>query len=667
MEALFTSSRVTSIDSPKMYWTIQYDYKRSGTDMLYQFKWNVYLGTTTGWYDDAMQLQLFLNGVQNNVTVKPFKSDNKGWNYSGTTGWYTVANKTSGTTPFYAVLKDTSTGSVKATSSTYQLHVSPCGATLSSASNFTDEENPTIYYSNPLGNNVDALEVCITPDDTNVEVDYKTVQKTGSQFTFSLTEEERKVLRRNTTAPSRTVHFVLKTTIDGVDFYSYAKSTLSIVNGNPSFTSSQITYDDSNTAIKNITGSTTSSPIIVKGKSSLAITYTAAKGEKEATITKYEFTLNGEPKTVNSAGGGTVDFGLINSDSNLTLTAKVTDSRGNSTTVTKTIVVEQYTNPTLSPYGSNSTIICGRSNSSGTLDRSGTSLKVAVKASCFSLSNWKNTGTLSLLGLATNEIPLDSVNGSVSYNDVVPSVTLAATSVYTVIVKCADRFGESECAKVTFTIPSQYADFHLKKGGKGAAFGELATESNVLSIAAEWLLKAKGGISAVGKKITDVATPTATTDATNKAYVDAINTTLTHSIATTNNNLNALATTGTWIPTVNTGSLSSVTATYAKVGSLVHVFLNAAYTTGNADITLQISGLPYTAKYTTAGTIGWTNIYFYTSKEHTTAMTNIVPEVVGGNKYITLSGWSGGRMWGDTKSNCINSGTFRLCITYQIS
>jgi hypothetical protein len=61
----------------------------------------------------------------------------------------------------------------------------------------------------------------------------------------------------------------------------------------------------------------------------------------------------------------------------------------------------------------------------------------------------------------------------------------------------------------------------LRDGGRGAAFGEMATETDVLSISENWLLKAKKGASMEGKKITNVATPSATTDAANKSYVDS--------------------------------------------------------------------------------------------------------------------------------------------------
>ena len=245
-------------------------------------------------------------------------------------------------------------------------------------------------------------------------------------------------------------------------------------------------------------------------------------------------------KTATTAG--TVSFGVISANSNLTLTAKVTDSRGNSTTVTKTIVIEQYTKPTLSPYGSNKAIICGRSNSSGTIDRMGTSLKISVKGACFPLSNGKNTATLTLSGITTNPIELTT-----SYNQNVPNVTLAGTTVYTATIKCTDKFGEY--AQVKVIIPSQYADFNLRDGGRGAAFGEMATETDVLSISENWLLKAKKGASMEGKKITNVATPTANTDGANKQYVDTLVSNLatsTASVGSTVDYVVAQGTSGIW-------------------------------------------------------------------------------------------------------------------------
>ena len=100
MNPIFTQLQWSS--KPVAYWTIQYEYKRSGADMLYRFWWNVWLNSSASWYYDGMQLQLFLNGTQKNVTVKGYDSSEKGWNYVGLTEWYTVPNKTSGSVSFYA-------------------------------------------------------------------------------------------------------------------------------------------------------------------------------------------------------------------------------------------------------------------------------------------------------------------------------------------------------------------------------------------------------------------------------------------------------------------------------------------------------------------------------------------------------------------------------------
>lgn len=123
MVMIFNSSKWLS--SPVAYWTINYEAKRSGSDTLVRFYWKVWLGSSSSYYYDGLQLQLFLDGSQKNVTVKGYNSSEEGWSYEGTTGWYTIANKTSGTVPFYAKLYDTNSKTIKVTSSTYYLTVAP--------------------------------------------------------------------------------------------------------------------------------------------------------------------------------------------------------------------------------------------------------------------------------------------------------------------------------------------------------------------------------------------------------------------------------------------------------------------------------------------------------------------------------------------------------------
>lgn len=339
MTTLFDSAQWST--SPVAYWTIQYEYQRSGVNMQYRFYWKVWLKNSTSWYNDGLQLRLFLNGVQNNITVKAYNSTVSGWSYEGTTGWYTVSNKTSGTTPFYASLYDTNTYETKSTSETYSLAVSPCQATMTSAPDFNDESNPTIYYTNLAANNVSSLQACISLTGDIADIVYRDVPKTGTSYTFNLTEAERNVLRNATkTSNSRTVMFCLRTIIDGHTFYSNITKTLSIINANPLFTASQVSYADTNSTVVAITGN---NQHIVQNKSSLQVTFESATGKKGASISGYTLTVNGATKTATASGN--VSFGAINSGSNVTLSISAKDSRGNVTTVEKTITILPYATP----------------------------------------------------------------------------------------------------------------------------------------------------------------------------------------------------------------------------------------------------------------------------------------------------------------------------------
>lgn len=133
MQDIFKDNKWCS--SPEAYWTLQYEYKRDGANMKYRFSYKVWLKLSGGWYYNALKMPIYLN--KNNVAtiqVKYYNSNEKGWTYSGTTDWFTIENKVSGTTPFYAQLVDTggyaqANWDVVGTSDTYNLSVAPAYAT----------------------------------------------------------------------------------------------------------------------------------------------------------------------------------------------------------------------------------------------------------------------------------------------------------------------------------------------------------------------------------------------------------------------------------------------------------------------------------------------------------------------------------------------------------
>lgn len=218
----------------------------------------------------------------------------------------------------------------------------PRQANLTSAPDFNDEANPTIGYSNPAGNSVSSLDACISITGSSDDIGYRAVSKTGSSYTFNLTEAERNLLRGACpNSNSLSVKFFLRTVISGNTYYSILTKTMTIVNGNPTFSDSNITYKDSNSTTVAVTGNNQK---LVQNLSNLLATITSATAKKSASISKYEATINGVTKTITSAGN--IDFGVINSANNLTLSVKVTDSRGNTATASKTVTFLAWVLPT---------------------------------------------------------------------------------------------------------------------------------------------------------------------------------------------------------------------------------------------------------------------------------------------------------------------------------
>lgn len=205
----------------------------------------------------------------------------------------------------------------------------PRQATLTAAPDFNDEGNPVITYSNPAGTAVGSLQACIADSNGSViHVPYRDIDKSGSTYTFSLTDAERKALRlAYNTANTNTVKFYVKTVIGENIYYSSLAKTFSIVNAMPTLNPTAV---DTDAAMKGFTGDANK---VVRYYSDLQYAANAA-ALKEATIKSYKITCGSLTSTAASGTFSNVSTG--------TITFTVTDSRGNSTT--KTL------NKTLIPY-----------------------------------------------------------------------------------------------------------------------------------------------------------------------------------------------------------------------------------------------------------------------------------------------------------------------------
>ena len=282
-----------------------------------------------------------------------------GWTgnmYEGTTlysGTKTISHAADGTKTLSASgwIKQYSSGAANNTGSgSWALPTIARQANLSTVQSFDDTGNPTITYTNAAGNSVTSLQACIADSAGNtIYAAYRNVNKTGTlSYTFNLTTAERNALLA--ACPSSTtlnVKFYLKTVIGSNTFYSSKTAVMTVVNGNPTFTN--FAFADTNSTITGITGN---NQILVQGKSTLAVTISSANkavANKSASMVNYVASFSGKSVQANySSSGNTLTFtdNAFSSGSQL-LSVKATDSRNNSTTVTKNVTVLAYANPVI--------------------------------------------------------------------------------------------------------------------------------------------------------------------------------------------------------------------------------------------------------------------------------------------------------------------------------
>ena len=206
-------------------------------------------------------------------------------------------------------------------SGTMALTSIPRGATITSAPNFTDEDSPTVKYSNPAGG---SLQVGIYKTDGSTALaGYRTA--TGSSYTFRFTAAEKANLQKvNTGGNTATVRFCLKSVVGGQTFLKSVDRTLTIANPAPTLNP---TVTDSNDVTYALTGDRSK---LVKYHSNAKVTF-GASAVKGATLKSKKVTCATQALTADGTMQG-VESGAFS--------FSVTDSRDNTTakTVTKDMV-----------------------------------------------------------------------------------------------------------------------------------------------------------------------------------------------------------------------------------------------------------------------------------------------------------------------------------------
>ena len=230
------------------------------------------------------------------------------------------------------------------------------------------------------------------------------------------------------------------------------------------------------------------SGLYIQTKTGIKATFTATS--TYSTISSYKMTIGsitieGNPATLTS----------FSTAGDKTVIGTVTDARGYSTSVTKSVTVIPYGIPKVVSYSGEKAVICERCTNDGTLNDAGTYLRIKVgrdyskvmvgetqKNFCrlgyrykVSSANSYSSDVVLIETDGTHKHPsgtfvVSTSNNNDEINVAIPNIVVSPTTSYDVQIFVSDTMGETD----TFTVrvPTAGTDFHLREGGKGAAFGK---------------------------------------------------------------------------------------------------------------------------------------------------------------------------------------------------
>lgn len=230
-------------------------------------------------------------------------------------------------------------------------------------------------------------------------------------------------------------------------------------NETPTLAAANVSTYDATTAVTGITGQTAAGGWLVQGLSQLKVAITAAASTANSndgsTISKYEVTFAGVTKTLSvGTTGGT--WGVFNGSGNQTVSIKVTDSRGLSSTITKTVNYVAYRAPSIS-------LTAGRANNYGeTVNISASYTGSDVSGKNGVKVQWSGASKSGYLA------------GSASAYDTTETGTKSTTATgvnnetaYTFTATITDKFGKSTTSSVKVPVgqPTMFVD--VEQAGVG--------------------------------------------------------------------------------------------------------------------------------------------------------------------------------------------------------
>ena len=341
----------------------------------------------------------------------------------------------------------------------------PRKATITSAPDFNDTDNPTITYANPVGELATSLQACISLTGSSDDIAYRDISKTGGSYTFNLTETERNtLLDASPNSNTLSVIFIVKTELNGVTYYDTLTKTMTIVNANPVIEGA--TYEDINPATLAITNDSSK---IIQDHSNIRFRFSSLRALKGAYLDSLEVDVNAQTGAgigfINQqvATNAFTDYGATNSGNDLNAVVTLTDSRGNETTLNLPVTVLAYRLPL-------ATITLNRK------DNYYDDTNIKVTQDIVSLGG-NNSATIQY---QYKEKSASTYGSLVTIaNDTLTTITLDNTKEYDFKFIVTDRLGATSYFK---TLRSGYPILYIDRLLRSVGIGSMPDESNMLSV-----------------------------------------------------------------------------------------------------------------------------------------------------------------------------------------
>lgn len=215
------------------------------------------------------------------------------------------------------------------------------------------------------------------------------------------------------------------------------------------------------------------SGLYIQGRTGVKATFDASS--TYSTVASYKLSADGRVYTGNPAVSQ-----VLTKDGDVDVVGTVYDARGYYTQRSKTIKVYPYRTPTIEPYEGASSVICERSDGSKNYSDSGTYLHIKAKRSYAPVKVedvQKNFCDFQYRYRAEGgpwSSPVTIMSGSDTTTDLIDvellDVVTQTDKSYEVELIVTDTVGATD--RYSFPIGTDKVTFHLRSGGRGAAFGK---------------------------------------------------------------------------------------------------------------------------------------------------------------------------------------------------